>query len=116
MTYVYAYLGPVPKERKAEYFAHAARMAKVFKAHGATRVTECWGEDIDPGKLTSFPRAVDLKDGEALAYGWQEWPDKAAADAGMEAAFGEPEMGDMNDVPMDGPRMIFAGFEMLVDE
>ena len=28
----------------------------------------------------------------------------------------EPEMNDMGDMPFDGKRMIFAGFEPIVDE
>lgn len=115
MTYMMAYAAPVALDQKEAYFAHAARMAKVFKAHGALRVTECWGEDIDPGQVTSFPRAVELRDGEAIAFGWQEWPDKATAEAGMDAAMQDPGMGDLRDVPMDGARMIFAGFETLID-
>lgn len=115
MSYVMAYVGTVPTDRKDDYVRLASAMADVFKGYGATRVVECWGADVPPGKLTSFPLAVKAEEGETVVSGWQEWPDKATQESGMQKAMQDPRMAIMQDVPIDGKRMIFAGFDVLVD-
>jgi uncharacterized protein YbaA (DUF1428 family) len=115
MSYIMAYVGAVPTARKKDYQAHAARMAEVFKKHGATRVVECWGVMVPPGNVTSFPMAVQAGADETVVSGWQEWPDQATQEAGMQTAMSDPDMGDMNNVPINGKTMIFAGFEVLTD-
>jgi uncharacterized protein YbaA (DUF1428 family) len=115
MAYVMCYAAAVPNAKKGDYQTHAKRAAKVFKKHGATRVVECWGDMVPPGEMTSFPLAVKAKDDETVVIGWQEWPDKASHDANFQKAMEDPDFGDMSEMPFDGKRMIFAGFEMLVD-
>ena len=66
MSYVMAYVAAVPTDRKDDYVRLASAMAEVFKEYGATRVVECWGADVPPGKLTSFPLAVKAEAGETV--------------------------------------------------
>ena len=115
MTYVMAYAAAVPTANRDAYQAHAARAAEAFKAHGATRIVESWGVSVPTGDVTSFPLAVKAKEDETVVLGWQEWPDKASCDAGFEKAMQDPAMRNMGDMPFDGKRMIFAGFDMLLD-
>jgi uncharacterized protein YbaA (DUF1428 family) len=115
MAYVMCYAGAVPTAKKDDYHKHSKRAAEVFKKHGALRVVECWGDMVPPGKVTSFPLAVKAKDDETVVIGWQEWPDKPTHDANFQKAMEDPDFGDMSAMPIDGKRMIFAGFEMLVD-
>ena len=115
MTYVMTYVAAVPTDKKDVYVKMAATMAQVFKEHGATRVVECWGADVSPGKLTSFPLAVKAEEGETVVIGWQEWSDKATQEAGVKKAMEDPRMAIMQDAPLDGKRMIFAGFDTVVD-
>ena len=115
MAYVMSYVGAVPTTKKADYQAHAARMADVFKTHGATRIVECWGNMVPPGEVTSFPLAVQAGPDETVVFGWQEWPDKATHETGMKAAMSDPAMGNMGEVPINGKTMIFAGFDVLTD-
>ena len=103
---------PVPTDKKEAHSAHATRSAALFKAHGATSVTECWGADVPDGKVTDFKKAVALKEGETVAVGWITWPDKATRDAGWEALMQDPRMADMEPA-FDGKRMIYAGFDLL---
>ncbi len=113
--YIMSFVAAVPTDKKAAYLAHSKVAAEVFKEHGATRVVESWGDFILPGKVTSYPMAVAAKEGETVVTGWQEWPDKETAHANMEKAMGDPRMAAMGEMPFDGKRMIFGGFETLLD-
>jgi len=115
MSYVMCYAGAVPTAKKADYEKHAAMAADVFKEHGASRIVECWGSMVPPGEMTSFPLAVQAKDDETVVLGWQEWPSKAAHEENFQKAMQDPRLGGMSDMPMDGKRMIFAGFDMVLD-
>ncbi|KIN75047.1 DUF1428 domain containing protein [Sulfitobacter noctilucae] len=112
--YVMSFVAAVPTNKKEAYQTHSLLAAQVFKEHGALRVVECWGDFILPGEVTSYPMAVAAKEGETIVTGWQEWPDKETAHANMDKAMQDPRMADM-EMPFDGKRMIFGGFETLVD-
>ena len=115
MTYVMSYVGAVPSDKKDEYLKHAAIAAEVFKEYGATRVVECWGAAVPPGEVTSYPLAVKAEEGETVVTGWQEWPDQATQEENMPKAMQDPRLAVLRDMPMDGKRMIFGGFETLLD-
>ncbi len=115
MSYVMCYAAAVPNANRDAYAKHSAKAAEVFKDHGATRVVECWGDMVPPGQATSFPLAVQAKDDETVVVGWQEWPDKATHDANIQNAMQDPRLQDMGEMPFDGKRMIFAGFDVLLD-
>lgn len=91
----------------------------MFKKNGALRVVETWGDDVKDGERTDFRRAVQATGEEMVVFSWIEWPDKAARDAGMKASmedpYFQPDSGGEN-MPFDGKRMIFGGFEPLLDE
>lgn len=115
--YVDGFVIAVPTANKDAYRKLADEMAPVFKDKGATRVVECWGDDVPEGKLTSFPMAVKCEASETVVFSWIEWPDKATRDAGMKAFMEDARVKDMKpeDNPFDGKRMIFGGFETIVE-
>jgi uncharacterized protein YbaA (DUF1428 family) len=115
MSYVMSYVGSVPNDRKKDYLKASQAVAAVFKEYGALRVVEAWGENIPEGTLTSFLMAVKAQKGETVVCGWQEWPDRATQEAAMEKAMQDPRMAVMRDIPIDGKRMIFGGFGVVVD-
>ena len=115
MDYVDGFVAPVALVDKARYVAFARQAALIFREHGATRVVECWGDDVPPGELTSFPLAVQSRDDETVVFSWITWPSKAARDAGMAAFMQDPRMAALGDMPFDGKRLIFGGFQMVVD-
>ena len=74
---------PVPTEnRQQQFIEHATNTDRLFKEFGATRILECWGDDVRNGTLTDFRKAVDAKDDETVVFSWIEWPDKANARRG----------------------------------
>lgn len=116
MNYVDGYLVPVPAASRQAYLKLAQEMAALFKQHGALQVVECWGDDVPPGKLTSFPLAVQLKPEEVVVFSWVLWPSKQVRDEGMKEVMEHPSMQKGPEgMPFDGQRMIFGGFEVIVD-
>ena len=112
--YIDGVILPVPEGRKADYLKFCADAAAPFLERGATRVVDGWGDDLMEGKQTDFHRAAHRKDGETVAFGWVEWPDKETRDKGWEALMGDERLSSP-DRPFDGKRMMFGGFVPVVD-
>ena len=116
MTYVDGFVAAVPSANKQAYIKHAETSAALFKEYGALSIVECWGDDVPEGKINSLHTAVMRKDDETVVFSWVTWPDKATRDAGWEKLTADPRMQpDVNPMPFDGARMIYGGFEMIVD-
>ena len=116
MTYVDGMIAAVPAANKEDYREHAEQAAAVFKEHGARSLVECWGDDVPEGKVNSMHTAVMREPDETVVFSWITWPSKAVRDAGMQKVMTDPRMQpDVNPMPFDGKRMIFGGFEMIVD-
>lgn len=113
MSYIDGFVAAVPDGNREAYLAHAAATALVFRRHGATQVVECWGDDVPEGKLTSFPMAVQRGEGETVVFSWIMWPSRAVRDAAWQAIMVNNEM-SAADMPFDGKRMIFGGFEVAL--
>ncbi|OYY69111.1 DUF1428 domain-containing protein [Sphingomonas sp. 28-63-12] len=114
MAYIDGFVIPVPTANREAFIHHARVVDAMFLEFGATRIVEGWGNDVPVGKVTDFPRAVSLAQGETVAFSWIEWPDKATRDAAMERMRADPRMME-TPVPFDGKRMIFGGFEPVID-
>lgn len=116
MSYIDGFVAAVPTANRDAYKRHAEQAAGVFKDHGALRVVECWGDDIPDGKLTSFPIAVGKKDDETVVFSWIVWPSRQDRDEGMKKVMSDPRsQSNVNPMPFDGKRLIFGGFEVLVE-
>jgi uncharacterized protein YbaA (DUF1428 family) len=121
MSYIDGFVIPVPKQGGQRFIDHAATIDAMFIEQGAIRVVECWADDVPEGKVTDFRKAVQAGPEEVAAFSWIEWPDKATRDVAM-AKMSDPNNSDPrmdpanNPVPFDGKRMIFGGFESMVDE
>lgn len=119
MTFVDGFVIAVPTANKDKFIAHATKGDTVFTDFGATRVVECWGDNVPVGHTTDFRRAVEATEDESIVFSWIEWPDKATRDAGM-AKLMAPDFKDermdpeTNPMPFDGKRMIFGGFAPIV--
>ena len=114
MPYIDGFVAAVPVANREAYREHAERMAVIMKRHGALRCVECWGDDVPEGEVTSFTRAVRRKDDEAAIFSWVWWPDKATRDAGWKTMMADEDM-SAEAMPFDGKRMMFGGFEVIVD-
>ncbi len=116
MTYIDGMVAAVPTANREAFRKHAEEAAAVFKEYGALKVVECWGDDVPEGKLTSFPMAVKREPDETVIFSWIVWPSRHVRDAAMQKWMADPRMNPAtNPMPFDGKRMIFGGFEVIVD-
>ena len=111
--YVSGFVIPVPKSKKEEYRALAAKAADLFKEFGVIEIFENWEDNVPDGKVTDFRKAVQGKPDEAIVFSWMLWPDKATAEAGHQKMMSDPRMENMGEMPFDGKRMIWGGFSPL---
>lgn len=116
MTYIEGFVAAVPTANKDVYLKHAQEAVAHFKRLGATRVVECWGDDVPDGKVTDYRKAVQAKDDETVVFSWIEYPDKATRDSANAAMMSDPGFQSMGDMPFDGKRMIFGGFQQILNE
>ena len=114
--YVDGFVVPVKTEKKEAYRKMAAEAAAIWKEHGASAVVEAWGDDVPDGKVTSFPMAVKLEEGETVVFSWVIWPSREARDAGNAKVMADPRMQPTGEeMPFSMQRMIFGGFQPIVE-
>ena len=114
MSFFQAFAAAVPSGDRDAYIDHARRAAFVFRKHGALRIVEGWGADVPQGERTSFPKAVEAGEGETVVLGWVEWRSREACEKGMKLSMEDPQM--PGSMPFDGQRLIFGGFDVVVEE
>jgi uncharacterized protein YbaA (DUF1428 family) len=73
MTYVDGFVIAVPAANRQRFVDHAEHADPVFVELGATRVVECWEDDVPDGKLTDLRRAVQATADEKVVFSWVEW-------------------------------------------
>lgn len=112
MSYIDGFIASA-RDRDA-YQAFAARAASILRRYGALRVVEGWGTDVPHGERTDLYRAVGAEEGESVVFSWVEWPDRATRDDGWGRIMADGAM-PPGDAPFDARRMIFGGFDTIVD-
>ncbi len=116
-NYVDGFVVPVPQAQVAAYRRMARKAGKVWIEHGALAVRECVADDVKPGKWTSFPQAVKLKEGEVVVFSWIEYKSRRQRDLINAKVMADPRLKSMMDpknVPFDAKRMFWGGFKTLV--
>ncbi len=118
MSYVDGFVVPVPKKNLPEYKRMSRKMGKIWREYGALEFRECVGDDVKPGKTTSFPQSVKLKPGEVVVFSWIVYKSRAQRDRINANAMKDPRLAEMMDpkaMPFDGKRMFMGGFKMIID-
>ena len=115
MSFYFGSLAAVPTANKQAYIDHVKKAWQLFSRYGAARMVEAWGVDLPRGKVNDFYGAVQAKDDESVTFSWIEWPDRATADAAWAKMEKDPDMAVMADMPFDGKRMIYGGFEPIFE-
>jgi uncharacterized protein YbaA (DUF1428 family) len=115
MSYVDGFIVPVPKQKLDDYKALARKAGDIWKEHGARAFVECVADDVPYGEVTSFPRAVQVKEDEIVVFSWIVYDSRQHRDEVNAKVMADPRLnGNMADMPFDGKRMIFGGFKPIV--
>ncbi|MGD9785920.1 MAG: DUF1428 family protein [Hyphomicrobiaceae bacterium] len=116
--YLDVIVAPVPQANLAAYRDEACRFFDVFREHGALASVEVEGDDVPFGKLTSFPRSVQLKDDETVFVAMIAYRDRAHRDEVSARAMQDPRLAGMTPETMafDAKRIFFGGFKPFMGE
>jgi uncharacterized protein YbaA (DUF1428 family) len=116
--YADGFVLPLPKRNLDAYRRQARKAGKIWREHGALEYRECVADDVQVGKLTSFPRSVNRKRGETVVFSWIVFKSRAHRDRVNAKVMKDPRLAAMMDpkaMPFDTKRMIYGGFEVIVD-
>jgi uncharacterized protein YbaA (DUF1428 family) len=113
--YTDGFVVPVPEGKRDAYRELASKMAKVFRQNGASRVVEAFSNDVPKGEVTDFYRAVKAEDGEGVVFSFIEWPDKQTRDEAWNKIMADESLRPQGEMPFDGKRMFWGGFEKILD-
>jgi len=117
MPYIDGFVVPIPRTKLDDYRRLARKAGKIWREHGALEFHECVADDVKPGKLTSFPQAVKLKQGEVVVFSWIMYKSRAQRDKVNAKVMDDPRLAKMMDpkaMPFDAKRMFYGGFKTLV--
>ena len=117
MHYIDGMVTPVPKAKLADYRKMSRLCGKVWKEHGALEYVECVADDVKPGKTTSFPQAVKLKDGEVVMFSWIVYRNRRDRDRINKRVMADPRLAAMMDpkkMSFDAKRMFWGGFKQMI--
>ena len=116
MKYVQSMVMPVPKKKLDDYRRTNRKFGKLYLEYGALEFADCVGDDIEPGELTSFPQSVALKRTETVVLSWIVFKSRAHRDKVLPKVMGDPrakKLMNKKDMPIDGKRMFWGGFEVM---
>src|SRR5690606_15497046 len=93
----------------------ASDAGAIWMEHGALSYVECVGDDTPYGEVTSFPRAVQATDGEIVVFSWITYPSREKRDEINAKVMADPRLKGPENMPFDGKRMIYGGFQSIVE-
>ena len=117
MPYVDGFVVPVPTANLAAYRRMAKKAGAIWREYGALEYNECLGDDVPPGKSTSFPQSVKLKDGETVVFAWIVYKSRKDRDRINAKVMADPRLSEMaqaKNLPFDGKRMFWGGFKTMI--
>ena len=118
MSYVDGYVLPVPSKNLDAYKKMARKAGKIWMEYGALQYVECVADDVKPGKVTSFPQAVKLKEDEIVVFSWIVYKNRRDRDRINKMVMADPRLAGMADpknLPFDGKRMFWGGFKPAIE-
>jgi uncharacterized protein YbaA (DUF1428 family) len=114
MSYVDGFILAVPKSNLDAYRALARKGGEVWKEHGALAYVECVADDVPYGEVTSFPRAVQAKDDEVVIFSWVVYASRQSRDEVVAKVMADSRLRG-TDMPFDGKRLIYGGFQPFLE-
>jgi uncharacterized protein YbaA (DUF1428 family) len=118
MSYVDGFVVAVPEKNMDAYRKMSRKAGKLWREYGALAYVECVADDVKPGKTTSFPQAVKLKEGEVVVFSYIVYKSRRDRDRINKLVMADPRLAatcDPTKMPFDGKRMIYGGFKSIVE-
>ncbi len=116
MSYIDGFVAAVPSQNKERYLKRAKLDGDIFKEYGALKIIEAWGDDVPDGDITSFLKAVQAKEDETVVFSIAFWPSKTIRDEAWGKIMEDPRMQNVGSaMPFDGKRLIYGGFEPILE-
>jgi len=118
MNYVDGYVIPVPKKNLTEYRRIAQKAGKIWCEHGALQYYECVGEDLNVKWGVPFPKTLKAKPSETVIFSFIVFKSRAHRDKVNDKVMKDKRLAQMMDncsKAFDCKRMVYGGFEVLVD-
>ena len=114
--YVEGFVLAVPQKRLADYRRIARKAGKVWTEHGALEYVECVADDVQPGQVVSFGKAVLRKRGEVVLFSYIAYRSRAHRDRVNKNVMADPRIAAMgpDKMPFDPQRMMWGGFKSIV--
>jgi uncharacterized protein YbaA (DUF1428 family) len=118
MRYADGYVLAIPKKHLGTYRRLAKKAAKIWREHGALEACECSGEDMKVKMVVPFTKVMKAKPSEAIIFSWIVFRSRAHRDKVNAKVMSDPRLAKMKpeDMPFDMKRMVYGGFDVIVDE
>lgn len=120
-NYIDGFVLPVPQIYLNAYRRVAEKVAEIWKEYGALAYFEYVGEDLKLEGIRSFIEVVDVKEDEAIVFGWVLFPSKETRDLANKQVPNDPRMVELvtpltesAKLIFDASRMVYGGFQSLV--
>lgn len=116
--YVDGFVIPMPKKNIAAYRRMAKKASKVWREHGALDYKECVLDQAKPGFGLPFPKGIKAKPSETIVFSWILYKSRKHRDQVNAKVMKDPRIHAMCDpkkMPFDGDRMIYGGFQVIVE-
>ncbi len=119
MQYVDGFILAVKKKKIGEYRRMAQMAGKVWRKYGALDYKECVGDDLKMkwGGIP-FPKTVKLKRDEIVVFAYIVFKSRKHRDQVNAKVMKDPLMHAPDadkPMPFDMKRMVYGGFEVIVD-
>jgi uncharacterized protein YbaA (DUF1428 family) len=112
--YIDSFVMPVARDKVDDYRRFGEKMAALAKKHGAVEYVNLVGDDIKPGKETSYPQAVKLHPDEVVVSSYAVYNSREDRDRANKAIMEDAAFKDISKMaPVDMKRMFTGGFTVL---
>ena len=111
------FVHPIPKAKLDSYKPLVAKVAAIWKEHGALEYWECVATENQIEGLKVFDDAISLKEDEVTMFGWMLFGSEESRAIAHEKVPADPRMTELMEsanVGFDVSRMVYGVFQPIV--
>jgi len=117
-NYVDGFVLPVPKKNLNAYRRMARKASEIWRELGALEYRECVGDDLAVKMGMPFPKGIKTKPGETVVFAYIVYKSRMHRDQVNAKVMNDPRIASMcdpKDMPFDCKRMLYGGFQTMVE-